>query len=386
MKRGEVLRQWLEKWYAPSSSIGVSGYLFIDLSDIGEAVEALKSNVDAARFFTFFRGDILSPEVREVTQRLLKAFSSDVFLSPLVRGDLTAVVIVEHYGGKVCAVGYGREGWLCVFKTREKEMKMVMANVFSLLGFSERTYEFSGTKILAEGGMGNWVKSLLERGEIEYGWVRDYFEAGTQLPKDLNLIVKTVQNLFESPFFAFSVFSFLDQKSGRGAWCLKYSDEISCIISGLTSGSHSREMAETLAEVYDCYASGVVKLKEIGVVAQVSKEESVKVEGTGVVSEEREVEVKGVTQQDLLEVKEIVREVRDRLDSIEKRVNAIEGKLSSLATVNVQGLTDMFNEKLKLIDEAISRIRELMVEFSEKLQELRRHKADLLRTIEELSR
>ncbi|MEM1798648.1 MAG: hypothetical protein QXX87_05435 [Candidatus Jordarchaeales archaeon] len=385
MRRGEVLRQWLEKWYAPSSSVGVSGYLFIKLSDIEEAVEVLKSNGDAVRFFTFFKGDILSPEVREATQRLLRAFSSDVFLSPLVRGDLTAIVIVEYYGSKVCAVGYGREKWLCVFKTREKEMKMVMANVFSLLGYSERPYELSGTKILAEGGVSNWVRSLLERGEVEYGWVRDYIEAGTQLPKDLNLIVKTVQNLFESPFFAFSVFSFLDQKSGRGAWCLKYSDEISCIISGLASESYSREMAETLAEIYDCYASGIVGLKEKEVVTQAGREVT-RVGGGEVVVEKGEVEVGRISQQDILEVKKVVREVNDRLDSIERRVSAIEGKMSSLATSNVQNLTYMLDEKLKLIDEAISRIRELMVEFSERLQELRRHKADLLRTIEELSR
>ncbi|MEM1885618.1 MAG: hypothetical protein QXZ24_08445, partial [Candidatus Jordarchaeales archaeon] len=259
------------------------------------------------------------------------------------------------------------------------------ANVFSLLGFSERPYELSGTKILAEGGVSNWVRSLLERGEVEYGWVRDYIEAGTQLPKDLNLIVKTVQNLFESPFFAFSVFSFLDQKSGRGAWCLKYSDEISCIISGLASESYSREMAETLAEIYDCYASGIVGLKEKEVVTQAGREVT-RVGGGEVVVEKGEVEVGRISQQDILEVKKVVREVNDRLDSIERRVSAIEGKMSSLATSNVQNLTYMLDEKLKLIDEAISRIRELMVEFSERLQELRRHKADLLRTIEELSR
>jgi len=391
LKRGEMLRQWLDKWYG--STVGViSGYLFTDLSVINEVAEALKSGGSITQLLRFFRGDVLSPEVMDATHRFLRMFSNEVFLSPLLRSDLLAIIVVELNGSRMCVVGYGREKWLCIFKTREREAKMIVANILSLLGFSERTYEFSGTRIVVE-GLENWVRKLIDSEDLEYAWARDSFEAGGPLPKELNLIVRTVQNLFESPFFSSSLLLFLEQKSGRGIWCLKYHDDVACIFSGLGGEPYNREMSEAIAEVYDCYISGLTgpsHEEETVLLKLEGKVEAEKAE----VSEEVRKEVMGATevitpapQLSFSEIKEALEDVKGRLAVLEGRVSAIEGKLSSLLKLGETGnLTEKLDERLKIIDDAITRIRDFISEFSEKLQELRRHKNDLLKSIEELSR
>ncbi|MBS7287838.1 MAG: hypothetical protein KIH01_03605 [Candidatus Freyarchaeota archaeon] len=388
LKRGEMLRQWLDKWYGPTTGV-VSGYLFIELSVISETAEALKSGEDITRFLRLSRGDVLNPKVAEATQKFLRMFSNDVFLSPLLRGDLIAVVVVELNDSRICVVGYGKEKWLCIFKTREREAKMIVTNILSLLGFSERTYKLSGTRILVE-GLDCWVRKLFEGNDLEYVWVRDSFEMGGPLPKDLNLIIRAVQNLFESPFFASSLLLFLDQKSGRGIWCLRYHNEVSCVFSGLGGEPYNREVSEAIAEVYDCYVSGLAKLEPKEEEVTPAGEGSVEAEEAEVVkeNEKRTTEiVTPVLQLNLSEIKGALYDVRERLAALEGRVNVIEGKLSSLLTAcEAGGLAEKVDEKLRLIDEATARIRDFISEFSEKLQELRRHKNDLLRSIEDLSR
>jgi len=398
LKRGEMFRQWLDKWYGPTVGV-ISGYLFVDLSVISEVAEVPEGGENIAkllRFFRFFKGDVLSPEVVDATRRVLRMFSNNVFLSPLLRSDLLAIVVVELDGSRMCVVGYGREKWLCIFKTREKEAKMIVANILSILGFSERTYEFSGTRILVE-GLENWIKGLIENDDLEYAWVHNSFETGGPLPKDLNLIVKTVQNLFESPFFSSSLLFFLEQKSGRGVWCLRYHDKASCIFSGLGGESYNREMSEVIAEVYDCYVSGLVSSNHVEMAPL--KQEKVECEKTEKIEEVKTIEkveeevvgsdevITSAPQLNISEIKEALEDVKERLAALEGRVSAIEDKLSSLlTTVEVESLTEKFDERLKLIDDAIMRIRDFISDFSEKLQELRRHKNDLLKYIDDLSR
>ncbi len=388
LKRDEVLRQWLDKWYGYMVGV-VSGYFFVDLSVIGEVAETIKRGGDVARLLKFFKGDILGGKALEAVQRFINMFSNEVFLSPLIRNDMIVLVVVELGESKCCVVGYGKEKWLCIFKTREREVKMIIANVLSLLGFTERVYELSGTRIFMD-GLERWIKEKISNGEIEYAWVHNLFEVGGGLPKDLKLIIRAVENLFESPFFVSSLMIFLDQKSGRGVWCLRYHDKVSCIFSGLGGGAYSREISEAVAEVYDCYASGLTVPEAGGKMIPTEKEletvgkESVKSEVSGDVVEAKE---EHKLQPEVLELKSALEEIRMRMTSLEGRVDAIESRIAPLLAIRMErDLTEGLDEKLRLIDEAIGRIRNFIEDFSEKLQELRRHKNDLLRSIEEITK
>ncbi len=389
LKYGEVLRQWLDKWYGFTAGV-ISGYFFVDLNVIGEAVKTLKSGKVAKSLFKHVKGVVLNPETVRTSQLLLEVFSNEVILNPLLRNNMIAITVLESGESRVCGVGYGKEKWVCVFKTREKESKMIVANLLSILNFGERTYEFSGTRIFID-GLEKWLRRLFGENNLEYIWVRNDFEEGGVLPKDLNLIIRTLQNLFESPSFASSLMLFLDQKGSRGVWGMRYHDKISCVFSGFGGESYAREISETLAEVYDCYTSGLVKPEVTGIVeAQLgfTKEAALKAEMTAEASSEKaEAHQQFYPPQDVSELKVILEDLKHKFSLLEDRVSSLEAKLSSVSSLT--GLGEMMsnlNEKVKMIDESISRVRELMGEFSEKLHELRRQRSELLRSIEDLSK
>ncbi|MFB0561751.1 MAG: hypothetical protein ACETWM_11135 [Candidatus Lokiarchaeia archaeon] len=418
MKRhAEELRQWLDKWYGVHIGT-ITGYVFVETDILEEFLEVLESESGKAHGLCVYRGPLLDPLNSFPLVKLLNLLVGDV-VSPLIyKSGLSCILILDFDGEKFCCVCDGREGWACVFRTKEKDTKTIIAHMFSLLGFEERSYRYRGLTIYREGFSG-WLKGGVESRLLDYVWVRNEFEKGELPSRELNLIAKSVQNWFEDKTFSSSVFNWWLNNGKVGIWGLNYMNKSTCVFSASGKEGENREFAEILGEIYDAYRGEVaVKEKEVeekalvketGIVDdEVGGEEIVNLAGTEVGKEKIEsltAEVETVEGElaegdekvrpfnlfgkRLNELEERVRNLErdiNRIKDVENKIGQMEVSISDLGKIGSGGLEEtlkLLGEKTSVIEDMMEEIRATLNVLNEQLGEFKKREIEILRSINE---
>ncbi|MGQ9720891.1 MAG: hypothetical protein ACUVXA_06160 [Candidatus Jordarchaeum sp.] len=415
MKRhAEELRQWLDKWYGVHIGT-VTGYVFVEMDILEEFLEVLGSESGKAHSLCVYRGPLLDPLNSFPLVKLFNLLVGEVVAPLIYRSGLSCILILDFDMERFCCVCDGREGWACVFRTKEKDTKIIIAHMFSLLGFEERSYRYRGLTIFRE-GLPDWLKKGVENRLIDYAWVRNEFEKGDLPSRELKLIAKSVQNWFEDKPFSSSVFTWWLNNGKVGIWGLNYSNKMTCVFSASGKEAENREFAEILGEIYDAYRVGVTAKDEEGE-AEVLIKESV-TEGKGEIKGKRQADLVSMKAETplnteaanmeggsaeidekarpfnlfgkrLMELEERIKNLeRDmsRVKVLESKFENLEGIISSLGKVESGGLEEtlrLLEERASVIEEMMEEIRSTVNVLNEQLGEFKKREIEILRLIKE---
>jgi hypothetical protein len=419
MKRhAEELRQWLDKWYGVHIGT-ITGYVFVETDILEEFLEVLESESGRAHGLCVYRGPLLDPLNSFPLGKLLNLLVGDVVSPLFYKSGLSCILVLNFDGERFCCVCDGKEGWACVFRTKEKETKTIIAHMFSLLGFEERSYRYRGLTIYRE-GFSDWLKGGVESKLFDYVWVRNEFEKGGLPSRELNLIAKSVQNWFEDKTFSSSVFNWWLNNGRVGIWGLNYANKSTCVFSAGGKEGENREFAEILGEIYDAYRGEIVVkeeeieekvlVKEAGIVEEEISGEEIVENSAGREVEKEKIESKAEMEtavdeleeddekvrpfdlfgKRLVELEERVRNLeRDmsRFKDVESRVEQMEVSISSLDKIGSGGLEEtlkLLEEKTSVIEEMMEEIRVTLNFLNEQLGEFKKREIEILRSINEL--
>ncbi len=402
MKRhAEELRQWLDKWYGVHIGT-VTGYVFVETDVLGEFLEVLEKESGRAHGLCVYRGPLLDPLNSFPLVKLFNLLVGDVVTPLIYKSGLSCILVLDFDGDRFCCVCDGREDWACIFRIKENDTKTIIAHMFSLLGFEERSYKYRGLSIFRE-GFSEWLKGGVESGLFDYVWVRNEFEKGELPSREPNLIAKSVQNWFEDKTFSLSVFNWWLNNGKVGIWGLNHQNKCTCVLSASGKETENREFAEILGEIYDAYRAGIaVKEEEV--------EEKVAANLAGREVEKEKVEplkakaetVKGESSEEgekvrpfdlfgkrLMELEERIKNLeRDmsRIKTVEGKIAQMEGRISNMGKIGGGEL----EETLKLLEERTSVIEEMMEEIrttlnvlNEQLGEFKNREIEILRAMKE---
>ncbi|MEX2723131.1 MAG: hypothetical protein Q6367_004495 [Candidatus Freyarchaeota archaeon] len=415
MKRhAEELKGWLTKWYGVRLG-NVTGYVFVSTDELSEFLQVLESDPGKAHSLCVFRGPLLDPLNSFPVVKLLNLLRGEVVSSLIDKVGLSCILILSFDGEKLCCVCDGREKWACVFRTREKDTKNLLAHIFAILGFEERSYRYTGLGIYRE-GLSSWLERNVESGLLDYTWVRNELEKGGHSSRESLLLVKSIQNWFEDKTFSSCVFALWFRSGKVGVWGLNHGDKITCVFSASGEESSNRELSEILGEVYDAYLSGIESKREaikeplirVGTVDQeinrgetvpslaeerVEKQKRVLVEpiaeniGGETVMSREDARPFNLFGKRLMEMEERVRNLErevGRIRVFEGRIENIDARLSSLG--KVEGLEEavkLLDAKASLIENMVEEIRAGINALNEQLGEFKKREVEILKLINE---
>ncbi|MBS7249484.1 MAG: hypothetical protein KIH08_02670 [Candidatus Freyarchaeota archaeon] len=415
MKRhAEELKGWLTKWYGVRIG-NVTGYVFVNTDELPEFLQVLESDPGKAHSLCVFRGPLLDPLNSFPVVKLLNLLRGEVVSSLIDKVGLSCILILSFDGEKLCCVCDGREKWACVFRTREKDTKNLLAHIFAILGFEERSYRYTGLSIYREGFSG-WLERNAESGLLDYTWVRNELEKGQHSSRESLLLVKSIQNWFEDKTFSSCVFTLWFRSGKVGVWGLNHGNKITCVFSASGEESSNRELSEILGEVYDAYLSGIeskreavkeplIRVKTVdqeiirgGTVpgldeGRVEKEKRVFVEseaeniGEETVVSREDARPFNLFGKRLMEMEERVRNLErevSRIRVFEGKIGNIDARLSSLG--KVEGLEEavkLLDAKASLIEKMVEEIRVGINVLNEQLGEFKKREVEIRRLINE---
>ncbi|MHA1579789.1 MAG: hypothetical protein ACTSUQ_09195 [Candidatus Freyarchaeota archaeon] len=417
MKRhAEELKAWLTKWYGVRLGV-ITGYIFVDTDELEEFLEVLESDPGRAHGKCVFRGPLLDPMNSLPVIKLLSLLVGKV-VSPLIyKSGLSCILVLDFDGERFCCVCDGRERWVCVFRTKEKNTKALIAHMFSLLGFEERSYRYTGLRVYRK-GFSEWLKRSIDSGLLDYVWIRNGAEKGETPSREPNLIAKTIQNWFEDKTFSSSVFTWWLSGGKIGIWGLNYADRITCVFSASGRESENREVAEVLGEVYDAYRSGIQleerepeeeALGEAGFTDERFEYETGPSQAGGetggeqvgplasrvetVADEFPEVGEKvrpfNLFGKRLMELEQRVRNLErelGRVRVVEDKVGQMEVRISNSGIIEGEGLEEalkLLEKKTSVIEDMMEEIRSNLSVLNESLTEFKRRGIEILRAINE---
>ncbi len=415
MKRhAEELKGWLTKWYGVRLG-NVTGYVFVETDELPEFLEVLESDPGRAHSLCVFRGPLLDPLNSFPVVKLLNLLRGEVVSSLIDKVGLSCILILSFDGEKLCCVCDGREKWACVFRTREKDTKNILAHIFAILGFEERSYRYTGLSIYREGFSG-WLERNAESGLLDYTWIRNGLEKGKHSSRESLLLVKSIQNWFEDKAFSSCVFTLWFRSGKVGVWGLNHGDRITCVFSASGEESSNREISEILGEIYDAYLSGMEPKREVAkeplinvrtVNQEIIRSENIPDLAEGSVEKEKKILVKPEVEniegetvvsrenakpfnlfgKRLMEVEEKVRNLEREISRIrvfEGKIENINARLSSLG--KVEGLEEavkLLDAKASLIEKLVEEIRAGINVLNEQLGEFKKREVEILKLINE---
>lgn len=417
MKRhAEELKGWLTKWFGVQLGI-ITGFVFVETDDLEDFLEALEREPAKAYTLCLYRGPLLDPLNSFPVVKLLNLLVGEVVAPLIYKAGLSCILVLDFDGERFCCVCDGKEKWACVFRTKEKDTKSLIAHMYSILGFEERSYRYTGLRIFKEGASG-WLKGGVESGLFNYVWIRNEFEKGEFLSRESYLLAKSNQNWFEDKAFSSCIFTWWLGKVG--VWGLNYVNKMTCVFSAGGKESDNREFSEIFGEIYDAYLRGIepkeeeakkqALVKETEIVKEnigagqtsagllgreVEKEavESLTAKVETVVAESAETHDKarpfdlfGKRLMELEErVKNLEREV-GRIKAVESKVGQIESKISNLGKIGSGGLLEavkLIEGKSAVIENMVEEIRATMNVLNEQLEEFKKREIEIIRTIKE---
>ncbi|WXG41325.1 MAG: hypothetical protein WED07_11265 [Candidatus Freyarchaeum deiterrae] len=417
MKRhAEELKGWLTKWFGAQYGT-VTGFVFVETDDLGDFLEDLEKDPSKAYTLCTYRGPVLDPLNSYPVIKLLNLLAGEVVVPLIYKSGLSCILVLDSEVDRFCCVCDGREKWACVFRTKEKDTKSLIAHMFSILGFEERSYRYTGMRIFKE-GVSDWLKGGVETGLFNYVWIRNEFEKGELASREYNLLVKSIQNWFEDKAFSSCVFNWWLNKVGFLG--LNYANKMTCIFSTSNKESDNREFSEIFGEVYDAYLRGIevkeeaVKKPElVGETGNVN--EGITGEETSPNSAGREVE-KGTTEsltanvntagvesaeggeksrpfdlfgKRLLELENRVRNLErevSRIKAVESKVGQIEARIANLGKIAGGGLEEaikLLNGKSSVIESMVEEVRTTMNVLNEQLGDFKKREIEIIRTMKE---
>lgn len=418
MKRhAEELKGWLTKWFGVQLGT-ITGFVFVDIDDLEDFLEALEREPAKAYTLCMYRGPLLDPLSSFPVVKLFNLLVSEVVAPLIYKAGLSCILVLDFDVERFCCVCDGKEKWACVFRTKERDTKALIAHMFSILGFEERSYRYTGLKIFRE-GVSSWLKGGVESGLFNYVWIRNDFEKGELLSRESNLLAKSIQNWFEDKAFSSCIFIWWFGKVG--VWGLNYVNKMTCVFSASGKESDNREFSEIFGEIYDAYLRGIepkeedkrkALVKETEMVnesvsagqtsaslagGEVKKEaadlltakvETVVAESVEASDKARPFDLFGKRLMELEErVKNLEREV-SRIKAVENKVGQIESKISNLSKIGGGGLQEavkLLDGKSSVIENMVEEIRTTMNVLNEQLGELKKREIEIIRTIKEFN-
>jgi hypothetical protein len=417
MKRhAEELKGWLTKWFGIQLGT-ITGFVFVDIDELEDFLEALEREPAKAYTLCMYRGPLLDPLSSFPVVKLLNLLVSEVVTPLIYRAGLSCILVLDFDVERFCCVCDGKEKWACVFRTKEKDTKALIAHMFSILGFEERSYRYTGLRIFKE-GVSDWLKGSVESGLFNYVWIRNDFEKGELLSRESNLLIKSIQNWFEDK--AFSSCNFIWWLGKVGVWGLNYMNRMTCVFSASGKESDNREFSEIFGEIYDAYLRGIEpkeeEVKRQALVKQAEMvNESISAEQTSSSLTSREVEIEAAESltakvetvvaesveggdkarpfdlfgKRLMELEERVKNLErelSRIKAVESKVGQIEAKISNLSKIGVGGLQEavkLLDGKSSVIENMVEEIRTTMNVLNEQLGEFKKREMEIIRTIKE---
>ncbi|MEM2145793.1 MAG: hypothetical protein QW279_10555 [Candidatus Jordarchaeaceae archaeon] len=416
MKRhAEELKGWLTKWFGMQVGV-ITGFVFVEIDDLEDFLKALERDPAKAYTLCTYRGPLLDPLNSFPVIKLLNLLLGEIVFSLIYRAGLSCILVLDFDVERFCCVCDGKEKWACVFRTKERDTKTLIAHMFSILGFEERSYRYMGLRIFRE-GVSEWLKGGAESGLFNYVWVRNEFEKGELVSRESNLLTKSIQNWFEDKAFSSCIFTWWFSKVG--VWGLNYLNKMTCVFSSTAKESDNREFSEILGEIYDAYLKGievkeeetkrqaVVKEAEIvkenigeeqtsaglmgrevakEVTAPLTKVETVTAESGEESDKAKPFDLFGKRFMELEErVKNLEREV-SRIKAVEGKLGQIESRIANLGKIGSGGLQDtvkLLEGKTSVIENMVEEIRATMNVLNEQLGEFKRRELEIIRTIKE---
>ncbi|MEM3526408.1 MAG: hypothetical protein QXV37_03250, partial [Candidatus Jordarchaeaceae archaeon] len=254
MKRhAEELKGWLTKWFGMQLGT-ITGFVFVDTDDLEDFLEALEKDPAKAYTLCTYRGPLLDALNSFPVIKLFNLLVGEVVASLIYRAGLSCILVLDFDVERFCCVCDGKEKWACVFRTRERDTKALISHMFSILGCEERSYRYTGSRIFRE-NVYNWLKESVEKGVLNYVWIRNEFEKGELASRESNLLVKSIQNWFEDKTFSSCVFTWWFGKVG--VLGLNYLNKVTYVLSASGKESDNREFSEIFGEIYDAYVKGI---------------------------------------------------------------------------------------------------------------------------------
>jgi len=417
MKRhAEELKGWLTKWFGIQLGT-ITGFVFVETDDLEDFLEALEREPTKAYTLCMYRGPLLDPLNSFPVVKLFNLLVGEVVAPLIYKAGLSCILVLDFDVERFCCVCDGKEKWACVFRTKEKDTKSLIAHIFSILGFEERSYRYTGLRIFREGASG-WLKGGVESGLFNYVWIRNDFEKGELASRESNLLAKSIQNWFEDKAFSSCIFTWWLSKVG--VWGLNYANKMTCVFSASGKESDNREFSEIFGEVYDAYLGGIepkeeeVKRQALvretemvnesismgqtspslagrGVEKEAAEPLTAKVDTVAAESTEGREKVRpfdlfGKRLMELEErVKNLEREV-SRIKAVEIKVGQIEARIANLGKIGSGGLEEavkLLDGKSSVIENMVEEIRTTMNALNEQLGEFKKREIEIIRTIKE---